>query len=76
MWDAGLVVVRRIVFESRSNSKTLNEEKRRILLHRSPHLTNVIQATPIYTNEDDNGKLPIIIRDEDCPPDSKSIFWT
>lgn len=76
VWDAGLVVVRRIVFESRSNSKTLNEEKRRILQHRSPYLTNVIQAPPIYTRQSDSGKLPIIIRDEDCPPGSVSPFWT
>ena len=77
VWDAGLVVVRRIVFESQSESKTLNEEKRRILQHRSPYLTNKIQTQPIYTNESNGYKRTrIIIKDEDCEPGSISPFWT
>lgn len=41
IWDAGLVVVRRIVFETRSEDEALAEEKRRILLHQLSYLTNV-----------------------------------
>jgi excisionase family DNA binding protein len=44
IWGAGLVVARRIVFESSSETDTLDEGKRRILQHRSPHLTNVQHA--------------------------------
>ena len=41
IWDAHLVVVRRIVFETLSNDYALQEERRRILLHQSPFLTNI-----------------------------------
>ena len=41
IWDANLVVVRRIVYETLSNEDALREEQRRILLHRSPFLTNI-----------------------------------
>src|SRR5262245_2196176 len=44
VWDAGLVVVRRIVFESRSESETLNEERKRIIQHQSPYLTNIVRT--------------------------------
>ena len=40
IWDLGLVAVRRIVFESRSEVETLAVEKQRIAKHLSPHLTN------------------------------------
>lgn len=42
IWDAGLVIVRRIVFESTSEQEALQEETARIARHRSPHLTNVL----------------------------------
>lgn len=41
IWDANLPVVRRIVFETVSEDDALQEEQRRILLHRSPFLTNI-----------------------------------
>jgi hypothetical protein len=41
IWDAGLVVVRRIVFETLSHDEVLQEEKRRIKQHRSRFLTNI-----------------------------------
>jgi hypothetical protein len=40
--NVGLLVARRIVFESRSEGEVLNEEMRRIIQHRSPHLTNIV----------------------------------
>lgn len=44
VWDAGLVVVRRIVFESPLERETFNEERRRILLHESSYLTNIVKT--------------------------------
>jgi hypothetical protein len=41
VWDAGLVVVRRIVFETTDEQEAKLEESSRIALHRSPYLTNV-----------------------------------
>lgn len=48
IWDANLVVVRRIVFETLSEDDALQEEQRRILLHQSPFLTNIqhVSKTP------------------------------
>jgi hypothetical protein len=42
VWDAGLVVVRRIVFETIFESEALKQEKARIVLHSSPYLTNIV----------------------------------
>src|SRR5215472_9128641 len=44
VWDLCLVVIRRIVFESRSESKVLNEERKRIIQHQSLYLTNIIRT--------------------------------
>jgi len=44
IWNASLTVVRRIVFESQSESEALNEERRRIIEHQSPYLTNIIRT--------------------------------
>lgn len=41
VWNAGLVVVRRIVFETTDEQEAMREEKARIAQHRSPYLTNV-----------------------------------
>ncbi len=41
VWAADLIVVRRIVFESKNEIATLNEENRRILIHSSPYFTNI-----------------------------------
>jgi hypothetical protein len=41
IWNAGLVVVRRIVFETTSEREAVEEEKVRIARHRSPYFTNV-----------------------------------
>lgn len=48
VWDAGLTVIRRIVFESINNTEVVNEERRRILLHESPYLTNVVKTRRKY----------------------------
>lgn len=42
IWAVGLVVVRNIVFTSSDEMAALSEEKRRIVLHRSPYLTNIV----------------------------------
>ena len=42
--NLGLAVTRRIVFESLSESETLNEERRRIIQHQSPYLTNIVRT--------------------------------
>ncbi len=44
IWNLGLAVARRIVFESLSESEALNEERRRIIQHQSPYLTNVVRT--------------------------------
>lgn len=44
IWSLDLVVVRRIVFESRSESEVLNEERERIFRHQSPYLTNIVRT--------------------------------
>jgi LEM3-like protein len=41
VWDAGLVVARRIVFESTDIQEVRHEEASRIAQHQSPYLTNV-----------------------------------
>lgn len=41
VWDAGLVVARRIVFESTDREEVRREEASRIVRHRSPYLTNI-----------------------------------
>lgn len=53
VWDAGLTVVRRIVFESTSEMDTLNEERRRILQHQSPFLTNIQRTTKVLVEKPD-----------------------
>lgn len=42
IWDAGLVVVRRIVFETLDEVEALNHERFLINTHMGPYLTNVM----------------------------------
>lgn len=44
MWDAGLVVVRRIVFETLNEAEALDREKFLINAHMGPHLTNIMST--------------------------------
>src|SRR5579859_1561662 len=44
IWEAGLVVVRRIVFETTDEQAALREEKARIISHRSRYLTNIVHG--------------------------------
>jgi acyl carrier protein len=46
VWAAGLAVVRNIVFTSRNEKVTLEEEIRRIVRHHSPYLTNMQHNQP------------------------------
>jgi hypothetical protein len=60
-WNAGFAPVRRIVFESLSEKEALEEEKRRILLHKSPYLTNIVMngdAKPVVILQDDEEDEP------------------
>ena len=41
IWNIGLVVARRIVFETTDVQEARREERSRIAMHRSPYLTNV-----------------------------------
>lgn len=63
IWDTGLIPARRIVFETRDKVEVINEERRRILLHRSPHLTNIV----IIDNTKEKIKTEPVSRRRDTP---------
>ena len=62
VWDAGLAVVRRIVFESPLEREAFNEERRRILLHESPYLTNIVKTKKTLKVEPDLVKSAEVVR--------------
>lgn len=73
VWAVGLVVTRNIVFTSKDERATLDEESRRIVRHYSPHLTNLRLpkelTSPLYPeNEGIETNLPEISNEPDLYP--------